>query len=196
MIYFFLLFVVIINEILLRNNYISDNIEFSKHKSIINPKKVPTSGGLFLILLILIFQMELGLINLVYLSLIFLIGFSSDRIKNVSPLIRLFSQIFITILFVINSQTLIIDVRIDNINQLLNQNIYLQIIFTVFCFIVLMNGTNFIDGVNLNTIGFYIFVYSVILIVSINNDLFIDKSFNIKMIFFLIVIYLMNFFNK
>ena len=121
---------------------------------------------------------------------------SSDRIRNVSPLIRLFFQIFITFLFVVNTQTLIIDVRIDNINQLLNQNIYLPIIFTVFCFIVLMNGTNFIDGVNLNTIGFYILVYSVILIVSNNNDLFIDKSFNIKIIFFLIVIYLMNFFNK
>ena len=56
-----------------------------------------------------------------------------------------------------------------------------------------MNGTNFIDGVNLNTIGFYILVYSVILIVSNNNDLFIDKSFNIKIDIFLIVIYLMNF---
>ena len=108
----------------------------------------------------------------------------------------MFFQIFITLLFVLNTQTLIIDVRIDNINQLLNQNIYLPIIFTVFCFIVLMNGTNFIDGVNLNTIGFYILVYSVILIVSNNNDLFIDKSFNKKMIFFLIVIYLMNFFNR
>ena len=121
---------------------------------------------------------------------------SSDRIRNVSPLIRLFFQIFITLLFVVNTQTLIIDVRIDNINQLLNQNIYLPIIFTVFCFIVLMNGTNFIDGVNLNTIGFYILVYSGILIVSNNNDLIIDRSFNIKIIFFLIVIYLMNFFNK
>ena len=86
-------------------------------------------------------------------------------------------------MFVVNTQTLIIDVRIDNINYFLNQNIYLSIIFTVFCFIVLMNGTNFIDGVNLNTIGFYIVVYSVILIVSNNNDLFIDTSFNIKMIF-------------
>lgn len=99
-------------------------------------------------------------------------------------------------MFVVNTQTLIVDVRIENINQLLNQNIYLPIIFTVFCFIVLMNGTNFIDGVNLNTIGFYIIVYSVILTVSNNNDIFIDKSFNIKIIFFLTVIYVMNFFNK
>ena len=124
------------------------------------------------------------MINIFYLFLIFLVGFSSDRIKNVSPLIRLFFQIFITLLFVVNTQTLIIDVRIDNINQLLNQNIYLSIIFTVFCFIVLMNGTNFIDGINLNTIGFYILVYSGILIVSNNNDLIIDRSLNIKILFF------------
>jgi len=196
MIYIFLITIVIINEIIIKKKFLTDNIKFSKHKSLVSSINTPTSGGLFLILFILIFKTQLGLVNIFYIFLIFLVGLSSDRIRNVSPLIRLLFQIFITLLFVVNTQTLIIDVRVDNINQLLNQNIYLSVIFTVFCFIVLMNGTNFIDGVNLNTIGFYIFVYSVILIVSNNNGLFIDKSFNVKMIFFLIVIYLMNFFNK
>tara|TARA_E500000178_G_scaffold353694_1_gene420273 strand:+ start:468 stop:1481 length:1014 start_codon:yes stop_codon:yes gene_type:complete len=196
MIYVFLITIVIINEVIIRKKFLSDNITFSKHKSLVSSINTPTAGGLFLFFFILIFQTQLGLVNMFYLLLIFLVGLSSDRIRNVSPLIRLFFQIFITLLFVINTQTFIIDVRIDYINQLLNQNIYLPIIFTVFCFIVLMNGTNFIDGVNLNTIGFYILVYSSILIVSNNNDLFIDKSFNIKIILFLIVIYLMNFFNK
>lgn len=196
MIYVFLIAIVIINEIIIKKKFLSDNIKFSKHKSLVSSTNTPTSGGLFLILFILIFKTQLGLVNVFYLFLIFLVGLSSDRIKNVSPLIRLFFQILITLLFVVNTQTLIIDVRIDNINLLLNQNIYLPIIFTVFCFIVLMNGTNFIDGVNLNTIGFYILVYSAILIVSNNNDLTIDRSLNIKIIFFLIVTYLMNFFNK
>ena len=196
MIYVFLIAIIIINEIIIKKKILSDNINFSKHKSLVSSINTPTSGGLFLVLFILIFKTELGLVNIFYLFLIFLVGLSSDRIKNVSPLIRLFLQIFITFMFVVNTQTLIVDVRIENINQLLNQNIYLPIIFTVFCFIVLMNGTNFIDGVNLNTIGFYIIVYSVILTVSNNNDIFIDKSFNIKIIFFLTVIYVMNFFNK
>ncbi len=196
MIYVFLITMVIINEIIIKNKFLSDNIKFSKHKLLVSSINTPTSGGLFLIFFFLIFQTQLGLVNMFYLILIFLVGLSSDRIRNFSPLIRLLFQIFITLLFVVNTQALIIDVRIDFFNQLLNQNIYLPIIFTVFCFIVLMNGTNFIDGVNLNTIGFYILVYSVILIVSNDNDLYIDRSFNIKIIFFLIVIYLMNFFNK
>ena len=196
MIYVFLITMVIINEIIIKNKFLSDNIKFSKHKLLVSSINTPTSGGLFLIFFFLIFQTQLGLVNMFYLLLIFLVGLSSDKIKNFSPLIRLLFQIFITLLFVVNTQTLIIDVRIDFFNQLLNQNVYLPIIFTVFCFIVLMNGTNFIDGVNLNTIGFYILVYSVILIVSNDNDLYIDRSFNIKIIFFLIVIYLMNFFNK
>ena len=196
MIYIFLITIVIINEIIIKKKFLSDNIKFSKHKSLVSSTNTPTSGGLFLILFFFIFKTQLGLINILYLFLIFLVGFSSDRIKNVSPLIRLFFQIFITLMFVLNTQTLIIDVRIDIINQLLNQSIYLPVIFTVFCFIVLMNGTNFIDGINLNTIGFYILVYSIILIVSVSNDLLIDKSFNIKIIFFLIIIYLMNFLNK
>ena len=196
MIYVFLITMVIINEIIIKNKFLSDNIKFSKHKLLVSSINTPTSGGLFLIFFFLIFQTQLDLVNKFYLLLIFLVGLSSDRIRNFSPLIRLLFQIFITLLFVVNTQTLIIDVRIDFFNQLLNQSIYLPIVFTVFCFIVLMNGTNFIDGVNLNTIGFYIIVYSVILTVSNNNDLFIDKSFNIKIIFFLIVIYVMNFFNK
>ncbi len=196
MIYVFLIATIFINEIIIKTKYLSDNIKFSKHKSLVSSTNTPTSGGLFLILFFFIFKTQLGLINILYLFLIFLVGFSSDRIKNVSPLIRLFFQIFITLMFVLNTQTLIIDVRIDIINQLLNQSIYLPVIFTVFCFIVLMNGTNFIDGINLNTIGFYILVYSIILIVSVSNDLLIDKSFNIKIIFFLIIIYVMNFLNK
>ncbi len=196
MIYVFLITMVIINEIIIKNKFLSDNIKFSKHKLLVSSINTPTSGGLFLIFFFLIFQTQLDLVNKFYLLLIFLVGLSSDRIRNFSPLIRLLFQIFITLLFVVNTQTLIIDVRIDFFNQLLNQSIYLPIVFTVFCFIVLMNGTNFIDGVNLNTIGFYILVYSVILVVSNDNDLYIDRSFNIKIIFFLIVIYLMNFFNK
>ena len=191
MIYVFLIATILINEIIIKTKYLSDNIKFSKHKSLVSSTNTPTSGGLFLILFFFIFKTQLGLINILYLFLIFLVGFSSDRIKNVSPLIRLFFQIFITLMFVLNTQTLIIDVRIDIINQLLNQSIYLPVIFTVFCFIVLMNGTNFIDGINLNTIGFYILVYSIILIVSVSNDLLIDKSFNI-----IIIIYVMNFLNK
>ena len=187
---------VIINEIIIKKKILCDNVKFSKHKSYVGLIDTPTSGGLFLILFILTFQTELGLINNFLIFLIFLVGLCSDSIKNFSPSIRLLLQIFITLLFVLNTETLIIDVRIDNINHLLNQNIYLTLIFTVFCFIVLMNGTNFIDGVNLNTIGFYILVYSAILIISYYNDLILDSSFNIKIILFLIAIFLMNFFNK
>ena len=196
MIYVFLIFVVIVNEIVIKKKFLSDNIKFSKHKSLVSSINTPTSGGLFLFFFILIFQTQLGLVNIFYLFLIFLVGFSSDRIKDFSPLIRILLQILITFLFVINTQTLIVDVRIEYINHLLNQNLYLPIIFTVFCFIVLMNGTNFIDGINLNAIGYYILVYSAILIISNNNDLTLDKSLNIKIILFLLTIYLMNFFNK
>ena len=196
MIYFFLITILVINEVIIKKKFLSDNIKFSKHKSLVTSINIPTSGGIFLMLFILIFQTQLGLINILYLFLIFLVGVGSDRFRNFSPLIRLLSQIFITFLFVLNTQTFIIDLRIDSINFLLNQNIYFPIIFTVFCFIVLMNGTNFIDGVNLNTIGFYILVYLVILIVSNNNDLIIDRDLNLKIIYFLIAIYLMNFFNR
>tara|TARA_B100000902_G_scaffold65048_1_gene71610 strand:- start:6657 stop:7682 length:1026 start_codon:yes stop_codon:yes gene_type:complete len=196
MIFLFLIFVLIANEIIIRNNFLLDNIRFSKHKSFVSPSKIPTTGGLFLLLFIFLFQSQIGLINLFYLSSIFLIGLSSDRIKNFSPSVRLFLQIFITFLFITNTETLIIDVRIDDINLVLNQNESISIIFTIFCFIVLMNGTNFIDGVNLNAIGFYILIYLIIFIVSKLNNLNFDLLLNLKIILFLVIIYILNFFNK
>ena len=121
MIYVFLIGIIIINEIIIKKKFLSDNIKFSKHKSLVSSINTPTSGGLFLILFILIFKSQLGLVNIFYLFLIFLVGLSSDRIRNVSPLNRLFFKFLLPFLFVVNTQTFIIDVRIDNINQLLNQ---------------------------------------------------------------------------
>lgn len=196
MIYWFILFVMIVNEIIFRKNLLSDNIEFSKHKSFVNSKKIPTSGGFFLIIFFIIFQKELGLINLFYLLIIFLIGYSSDKIRNVSPVIRLILQIFLTILFIINTETFITDVRIDFVNHIFSQNYYLPIIFTTFCFIVLLNGTNFIDGINLNTIGYYILVYLIIFIVSKTNNFNLNENLNMNIILLLIALYILNFLNK
>ena len=52
-VYIILLF--FINELILRNNFFFDRIEFSKHKSFVNSKKTPTAGGVLLLSFILIF---------------------------------------------------------------------------------------------------------------------------------------------
>lgn len=194
--YIFLIILFLLSEILLRNNFFFDRIEFSKHKSFVNKKKIPNTGGIFLLLFIIFFFKELSYLSYIYLSLIFLTGFSSDRVKNFSPKFRLISQIILTFLFIIDNNTFIYDVRIDNINILFKNFEEISILFTIFCFIVLINGTNFIDGTNLNTIGYYIIVYSIIFYLSKEYNLDLEFIFHKKIILFLLFLYVLNFLNK
>tara|TARA_B100001173_G_C16011861_1_gene558081 strand:+ start:129 stop:1148 length:1020 start_codon:yes stop_codon:yes gene_type:complete len=194
--YLFFLSIIIINEIFIKFDILLDKIEFSKHKSFITTKKIPTSGGILALLFILFFYKNLSIINLVIIILIFLIGFLSDKIRNFSPTLRLLSQIILTFFFITNSNILINDVRINEINLIIENYKSVSIIFTIFCFIVFINGINFVDGTNLNAIGYLILVYLSIFIISKMNNLLFDSDFLSKIILFLFVIYILNFFNR
>jgi UDP-N-acetylmuramyl pentapeptide phosphotransferase/UDP-N-acetylglucosamine-1-phosphate transferase len=196
MIYLFFLSLIFLNELIIKYNLLPDKVEISKHKIYVNDKKIPTSAGFFLIFFIIIFKNDISYLNLFYIFSIFFIGLLSDKIKNFSPIIRLFLQIIFTFLFIQGTETYIQDVRIYEINIFLEQNIFITSIFTIFCFIVLLNGTNFIDGTNLNTIGYYIIVYLLILIISRNNNFNLDFNFHNKILIFLGVIYLLNILHK
>ena len=195
MIIIFLFFLIILNEIIIRYNLFSDKVELSKHKLFVN-NNIPTAGGLYLLIFLSFFYTDINFMNLLCLMLMYLTGLSSDSLKNFSPKIRLLIQILITLLFIVNTKTFILDTRIDSINYLFNNYKFASIFFTIFCFIVLINGTNFIDGTNLNAIGYYIIVYSIIYYLSKNFGLKIDFNFNLKIIFFLSTLYLLNFLNK
>jgi UDP-N-acetylmuramyl pentapeptide phosphotransferase/UDP-N-acetylglucosamine-1-phosphate transferase len=195
MIIIFLCFLIILNEIIIKYNLFSDKVELSKHKLFVN-NNIPTAGGLYLLIFLSFFYTDINFMNLLCLMLMYLTGLSSDSLKNFSPKIRLLIQILITLLFIINTKTFILDTRIDSINYLFNNYKFASIFFTIFCFIVLINGTNFIDGTNLNAIGYYIIVYSIIYYLSKNFSLKIDFDFNLKIIFFLSTLYLLNFLNK
>ena len=116
MIIIFLGFLIILNEIIIKFDLFPDRIELSKHKVFVNKKKIPSSAGFFLIIFIFIFKTDIGYLNLFYFLAIFLIGFASDRIKNLSPKLRLLLQIVFSLLLVQNTSVSIQDVRIDNLN--------------------------------------------------------------------------------
>ena len=73
---------------------------------------------------------------------------------------------------------------------------YLSILFTIFCITVLINGTNFIDGVNINVMGYYIIVYSVIFYVYKTENIIINSNFLVQLILFLLFLLMLNIFNK
>lgn len=194
----FLSFLLIIfNQICLRYNFFLDKIQNSNHKQyIIKKDLVPITGGLYLILgYVISGNYIFNFYEIFFLFVIFLLGYLSDIIKKFLPIVRLLIQALICLFFLIYFKVSITDIRIDMINNLLNLNL-VSYFFTLFCILVLMNGSNFMDGVNLLSIGYFLMVLTSIFFVSENSQLEINLSLIKNLLLILIFLFLMNFFNK
>ena len=77
------------------------------------------------------------------------------------PSSRLFYQSILIVSFVHFSNFDTISTRVIFIDQAL-QNYYLSILFSSFCLIILINGTNFIDGLNGLVLTYYLIVLSIL----------------------------------
>ena len=199
MFYFLLIIIlsIVFNELIIKKNFLLDNTHFSKHKKFtISSLRIPFSAGFFLILFIILFNKDFNLFSLFLIIVIFLSGFLSDIFKNFSPLLRLLIQITTSYLFITSNEIFIIDTRINSLDILFSNYNYLSVIFTIFCIIVLINGSNFVDGVNINAIGYYIVVYFVIFYICSHYNFVINFSFLIKLILFLLFLLILNIYNK
>ena len=185
------------NQICLKNKIFLSNTNISNHKSFIkNENIIPISGGLFILFSNVILQNNFfyDYYNYFYLS-IFLIGFYADFSKNFKPILRIATQILVVGLLLNIYDILVKDVRISLFSFFLNKH-YFALIFTVFCILVFVNGANLIDGVNLSAIGYFLLIFTVIYLLSTNNNFYLDREFVKIQIFLLIIILLFNFFNK
>jgi len=162
-----------------------------KHKNITKDKKIYILGGLFYLIGILF--IEINPVFKVLCGLIYFVGFFSDNKILSSPNLRLILQALIIFFTVIYLNIKIENTRIDLIDHFLKFEIF-SILFTVFCLMILINGSNFIDGVNCNLI-FYYLIITLVIIVLYNNNLFFPIEINhLYIIFFvLLLILLLNF---
>ena len=116
------------------------------HQKILGAKNTLYQVEFFNLFLSFVFK-DKDIITLTFLILIFVLGLFSDlKILSV-PSRRLFYQSILIVLFVHFSTLDTISTRIIFIDQAL-QNYYISIFFSAFCLIILINGTNFIDGLN------------------------------------------------
>ena len=196
--YIIILFYTFFLNLLFSNiNFLKDKKKAFKHKNFIKDKSSPPfSGGvIFLITLIIFIPNEYFLLKF-YFSLIFLIGFFSDLNVFKSPNLRFVYQFFVVLIFVIFSNTFIGSVRIDFFDKLLEFYIF-KIFFTIFCILILINGSNFIDGVNSLAIGYYFLVLYFISKIFLDlNYIIIDKDLLYLLLFSLGCLFLLNLFNK
>ena len=193
-IFFTLILILLFNYISEKKHFLIDK-KFNIHKSFATKNIVPITGGLTLLILSLFFlKFEIQNIKF-FLIFVFLVGLLSDINYLFSPLKRLFLQILIVLLFINYDQIFINSIRMQIFDNLLS-NIYFKYFFTTFCFLVLMNGSNFMDGINTLLVGYFLSL-SVITFISIEKfNLPYDIS-NLKIIVsILIVVISFNFFGK
>ena len=168
-------------------------------------KKIPLVGGLIFILnfyLITFFDLfifdsypNLFLMKqneyffLLSLFLFFSLGLIDDKI-NLNPNIKFISLILITLLSVyINESLLIKNFSLSFYDHKIFLNNY-SIFFSVFCIVILINALNFYDGINGQSLIFFIISFSYLLIVTKKYE------FYSLIIFILIILLYLNLNNK
>tara|TARA_Y100000389_G_scaffold3743_1_gene3576 strand:- start:11064 stop:12101 length:1038 start_codon:yes stop_codon:yes gene_type:complete len=181
-----------------KKKFLLDQISSSKHKQLTSKdssNKIILCGGIIVFINSLFFFDNQLYVIKIFSFFILVIGILSDMNKFESPKFRIISQFFVVLIFLLlNKNLTVTDIRIDSFNNYLEIEL-ISIIFTIFCILILINGSNFLDGLNTLVIGYYILVLTTILIISIQFDLNFNPNI-CYLIIFLSIIFLLNFFNK
>lgn len=158
----------VINSSLIKLKFLIDDPRESFHK-IERKTGIPLSGGIYIFLSIIILSILNS--NLLFnprinffLILILILGIFSDVKKDFSPKIRIIIQFIILVFFIyINNEIIINKTNIEFLDFIIQSDLA-KFIFTLFCIITLLNGFNFMDGVNGLVSGYII---SIIIILNL-----------------------------
>ena len=166
-----------------------------RHKALVRNKSARFIGGLFIFFSILFFFPK-DLNNLVlYGFFILLLGFLSDLNILSNPLPRFIIQLILLVSFIALSKTTVNTVNISIIDHLLKNEIF-AIMFSLFCFMVLINGTNFLDGLNTLVSGYYFLISLMIYFLGENLDLIFFSEIFLFLSIVLSIFLIFNFFGK
>ena len=158
----FLLISIKIKKTKYLKNYSGDD-----HQKFTTNKKIPLTGGFFIIIVFLLVLFEENNFFLMSIILIFSLGLFSDLNKIISPNKRLLLQLIIILFLIIFTNLEINSTRVIILDKFLENNI-INVFFVSFCVLVLINGTNFIDGLNGLSLGYYF----IVTIALLNNNLY------------------------
>ncbi|MDB2500702.1 hypothetical protein N9X01_04060 [Candidatus Pelagibacter bacterium] len=190
-IYFFFIFITL--SICKKFDFFLD-IKDHNHKKFATKKKNYYIGGLFiLIFLIYHFLNKLEYFYCAFFIIVFSIGLFADlKIFN-NPKLRLLAQLFFLIFFIYLLDIKVPSTRIAIIDFLFEYDLP-NYLFTIFCVAILINGTNFADGINTLMINYYIIILGIILFFF--QDAIFDHYLVANLIILLSIILLFNIFGK
>ena len=194
----FFIYLVLINFYLKKYELFIDNASLvENHKLLLNKKgdKIPLSGFFYFIPIVCVVLYSKDLSTLILCLTLFAIGAMADIKVLTSPKIRLLVLFISLFFYVYLNDQIIIDTRIIILNELMNFDL-LRVLIITFFFLVLINGYNFIDGVNnLSSINFLIVIFFLCLLSSDLNLNFYNNKIEL-LIISLVVFICLNFFGK
>lgn len=181
----------ILNLILIKKSLFL-NFKGDNHQKFIDSKNIPLSGGLILIFTSYYY---LNLLNFAYVFFIFCVGFLSDIKKINSPKLRFIIQTLIVLGVVYISSITVPQTKIIFLDQLLTNNTF-RIFFSIFCILIIINGCNFIDGVNTSLVGYCLIISLSLHYLDLNGVEISQIVDFYNLIPVLIALLILNFFNK
>ena len=189
----YIIIIFLINLFISKSNFLKSHSGFMHQKFLNN--SIPLTGGIFILLPIFLLFYNFYPYMIMSFFLLFLLGLFSDLNILAKAKYRFLIQFIIISMVVIFTQLEVLPSRIEYIDNKF-QNTFYSYFFTVFCLMVLINGSNFIDGLNGLFLGYNI----IILLVLINLDLLglvgiSNESFYILLLI-LSFLLLLNFSNK
>jgi UDP-N-acetylmuramyl pentapeptide phosphotransferase/UDP-N-acetylglucosamine-1-phosphate transferase len=188
----YVLLIFFLNIFFIKKRILID-IKKLSHKSFASDDLVPISGG-FLILFNLIFFNSNYLAN-IFFFLLFFLGILSDLMIIQNPLKKFFIQLFIVILFLFFLEISILSTKIFFVDFLIKNKLF-SLLFTAFCLLILINGSNFLDGINTLVCGYYILVILTIIYIGHYNKINYNFSDFYYLLLSLFVIFFFNLFSK
>ena len=191
---FLILIIFLINK-LFKKNFFLISATGDKHQKFASSDKIPLSGGIFIYLaLVYFYDKNLDIFFFSTFSILAL-GFFSDLKLIKSAIIRFIFQISLVIFFVIFNELKIIDTRIILLDELLENRLF-NYLFVAFCVLILINGSNFIDGLNTLNVGYYILISLVIYYLKLDNLIVYQVVFVNYLLIILLIVFLINAFNQ
>ena len=183
---YFLIFFLNKFKILIDNSYFN-------HKNFVNQSKPPLAGGIIILLAIMLINQNYVLKFILFL--LFLLGLFSDLLIIKRTSYRIVIQSILIISYLILSNIFVQRINIEIFDIFLQNKIF-SIFFTSICLLVLINGSNFIDGVNNLLSGYYLIVIILVIYIFIQKELKIDFDYYYYLLISLSVFYIFNMFNK
>jgi UDP-N-acetylmuramyl pentapeptide phosphotransferase/UDP-N-acetylglucosamine-1-phosphate transferase len=188
------IFFLFINKFLLKKTIlISETGDI--HQKFASKSSVPLSGGLFIFLGYLYFLNQEIFSFILFSLIVFILGIFSDLKLIKSAKKKFLLQIILILSYIIFNDVQISNTRVFFLDSVL-QNSYINYLFVSFCLLIIINGSNFIDGMNTLCIGYYLLISATIFYLQL-NEIITTKNIDIFFIFVLILfVFLLNLTNQ